>query len=255
MFKLTEKIAVVTGASSGIGAAIATTFAQAGATVYVADRDVDAGRVQVELIRRSGGCAEFVELDVTDPEQSRQLAQRIVEERGQVDVLVNNAGVGCVGTLLETAEADFDRMMAVNVRGVFNVSKAFLPAMIARKSGNIIHLASIGGVIGIRDRLAYCASKFAVVGMTKAMALDHARQGIRVNCLCPGRVMTPFVEARLREYADPEAALVEMSSSQALGRMALPDEIAAAALYLASAESAFMTGTAFVIDGGWSAGK
>ena len=127
--------------------------------------------------------------------------------------------------------------------------------MLERKSGNILNLASIGGVVGIRDRLAYCATKFAVVGMTKAMALDHAAAGVRVNCICPGRVETPFVSARLAEYPDPERAYKEMAATQALGRMGQPEEIANAALYLASDESAFITGTAFLIDGGWSAGK
>jgi len=136
-----------------------------------------------------------------------------------------------------------------------NVSRAFLPGMLQAGHGNIINLASIGGVVGIRDRLAYCTTKFAVVGITKSMALDHASQGIRVNCLCPGRVETPFVEQRLKEYPDPEKARREMAATQAIGRMGRPGEIAAAALYLASDESSFVTGSAFMIDGGWSAGK
>ena len=183
------------------------------------------------------------------------MAAEIHSQHGRLDILVNNAGIGHVGTMLQTAAADLDRLYSVNVRGVFNVSKAFLPRMIERKNGNIINLASIGGVVGIRDRLAYCTTKFAVVGLTKSMALDHAQQGIRVNCICPGRVETPFVSARLKEYPEPEKAYREMASTQALGRMAKPEEIAHAALYLASDESAFVTGTAFLIDGGWSAGK
>ena len=165
------------------------------------------------------------------------------------------SGIGHVGTLLTTGGADLDRLYAVNVRGVFNVAKAFLPGMVARRAGVIINLASIGGVVGIRDRLAYCTTKFAVVGITKSMALDHALDGVRVNCICPGRVETPFVQARLKEYPDPAAAYREMAATQALGRMGRPAEIAAAALYLASDEAAFVTGTAFMIDGGWSAGK
>jgi NAD(P)-dependent dehydrogenase (short-subunit alcohol dehydrogenase family) len=138
---------------------------------------------------------------------------------------------------------------------VFNVTRAFLPSMLARRQGNVISLASIGGLVGVRDRLAYCTTKFAVVGFTKSLALDHALDGIRANCICPGRVETPFVSARLAEYPDPAQARRDMESTQAVHRMGRPDEIAAAALYLASAESAFVTGTAFVIDGGWSAGK
>ena len=136
-----------------------------------------------------------------------------------------------------------------------HVTKEFLPGMVDRKKGVIINLASIGGVVGVRDRLAYCTTKFAVVGLTKTMALDHAPDGIRVNCICPGRVETPFVAARLKEYPDPQKAYQEMAGTQAVGRMGRPEEIAAAALYLASDESSFITGTAFLIDGGWSAGK
>jgi NAD(P)-dependent dehydrogenase (short-subunit alcohol dehydrogenase family) len=157
--------------------------------------------------------------------------------------------------MLTTTGDDLDRLYAVNVRGVFNMTRVFLPGMVKRKSGVILSLASIGGVVGLRDRLAYCATKFAVVGLTKCMALDHARDGIRINCLCPGRVETPFVTARLKEYPDPQKAYREMADSQALGRMGKPEEIAAAAVYLASDEAAFITGTAFIIDGGLSAGK
>ena len=176
-------------------------------------------------------------------------------DHGRLDVLVNNAGVGHVGTALTTELSDLDRMHDVNVRGLLAVTKAFLPHMVERGAGAIVNMASIGGVVGIRDRLAYCATKFAVVGITKSMALDHAMQGIRVNCICPGRVETPFVQARLAEYPDPEAAYREMSATQANGRMARPEEIADAALYLASDASAFVTGSALMIDGGWSAGK
>ena len=255
MFTLENKITLVTGAGSGIGAAIAETFARAGAYVFVTDRDERAGRATVNRISETKGRAEFVSLDVTDEGNCASIREHVHKTQGSLDVLVNNAGIGHVGTMLQTNGADLDRMYAVNVRGVFNVTRVFLPGMIERKSGNILSLASIGGVVGVRDRLAYCATKFAVVGMTKSMALDHASQGIRVNCLCPGRVETPFVSARLKEYPDPEKAYQEMASTQALGRMARPDEIAAAALYLASDESSFITGTAFLIDGGWSAGK
>jgi NAD(P)-dependent dehydrogenase (short-subunit alcohol dehydrogenase family) len=255
MFSLQNKIALVTGAASGIGAAIAEVFAGAGAHVYVTDRDSKGAEQTVARIKAAGCLGEFLPLDVTSEQQCESARQRVHSSRGRLDVLVNNAGIGHVGAMLETTGADMDRLYSVNVRGVFNVSKAFLPDMLARKSGAIINLASIGGVVGVRDRLAYCTTKFAVVGLTKSMALDHAKDGIRVNCICPGRVETPWIKERLKEYPDPQKAYQEMAATQAVGRMGTPQEIAAAALYLASDESAFITGTAFLIDGGWSAGK
>jgi NAD(P)-dependent dehydrogenase (short-subunit alcohol dehydrogenase family) len=255
MFSLQSKITLVTGAGSGIGAAIAESLAQAGAFVFVTDRDEKHGRETSEKIKARKGVAEFLLLDVASEENCQRAAQAVLSTKGRLDVLVNNAGIGHVGTMMQTTGADLDRLYAVNVRGVFNVTKAFLPDMLKRKAGNIINLASIGGVVGVRDRVAYCTTKFAVVGLTKSMALDHAKDGIRVNCICPGRVETPFVAARLKEYPDPEKARQEMSSTQALGRMGKPEEIAAAALYLASDESAFVTGSEFIIDGGFSAGK
>ena len=167
------------------------------------------------------------------------------------------AAVAVLGVIINTSSALLflrGRKGDVNVRGAFNLCKAFLPSMLERKAGNIINLASIGGVVGIKDRLAYCTTKFAMVGLTKCLALDHAKDGVRVNCICPGRVETPFVSARLKEYPDPEQAYREMASTQAIGRMGRPEEIAAAALYLASDEAAFVTGTAHLTDGGWSAG-
>lgn len=254
MFRLDNKITLVTGAGSGIGAAIAQTFAAAGATVLVADRDQAAGEKTVSEIKQAGGQAEFVLLDIAREDDCQRVSAEVLQTHGRLDVLVNNAGIGHVGTILQTEGKDLDRLYAVNVRGAFNLCKAFLPAMLERKSGNIINLASIGGVVGIKDRLAYCTTKFALVGLTKCLALDHAQDGVRVNCICPGRVETPFVSARLKEYPDPEKAYREMASTQAIGRMGKPEEIAAAALYLASDEAAFVTGTAHLTDGGWSAG-
>ena len=254
MFSLHSRTALVTGAASGIGEAIAHALAGAGAHVFVADRDlVNGERVARECVE-AGYAATFVPLDVTDGERCAQLAAQVRRQEGALDVLVNNAGIGHVGTIETTTSADLDRLFAVNVGGVFNVTKAFIGDMLARRAGAIVNIASIGGVLGIKDRLAYCTTKFAVVGLTKSMALDHATQGIRVNCVCPGRVETPFVKARLKEYADPEAAYREMAATQAVGRMGTPEEIAAAVLYLASDEAKFVTGSALIIDGGWSAG-
>jgi len=256
MLDLRGKVALVTGAGSGIGAAIARAFATQGATVYIGDRDAAAARTVVEEIRAGGGVAVVCALDVANGDSCRAAADAIFATHPQgLDVLVNNAGIGHVGTILQTEEADMDRLYAVNVKGVFFLSKIFLPKMMERRSGSIINLASIGGIVGVKDRLAYCTTKFAVVGITKTMALDHAESQVRINCICPGRVETPFVQARIKEYPDPAKAYKEMSATQALGRMGSPEEIAAAAVYLASDESAFVTGSALIIDGGLSAGK
>lgn len=255
MFDLAGKTALVTGAGSGIGEAIAVVLAGSGAFVYVADRDEPNGRRVSSRITASGREAAFLLLDVTNDEHCRDAQAAVERTRGRLDILVNNAGVGHVGTALTTTGDDLDRLFGVNVKGVLNVTKAYLPQMVERRSGSIVNIASIGGIVGIRDRLAYCATKFAVVGLTKAMALDHAADSVRINCVCPGRVETPFVAARLTEYPDPAAAYQQMAATQALGRMGRPEEIAAAVLYLSSDEAAFVTGSALIIDGGWSAGK
>jgi NAD(P)-dependent dehydrogenase (short-subunit alcohol dehydrogenase family) len=246
VFDLNHKTALVTGGASGIGAAIAATFAEAGATVWIADRDEVNGRAMADKI---GG--RFLALDVAGEADCARAAQTV----GGLDVLANVAGIGHVGTLLTTTAADLDRLLAVNVRGIFNCCKAFLPAMLERKSGSVINMASIAGVVAVRERLAYTTTKFAVVGLTKALALDHSHTGVRFNCICPGRVETPFVLARLKEYPDPEKAYRDMASTQLNGRMAKPGEVAAAALYLAADESAMVTGSTLMLDGGWSAGK
>lgn len=246
MFSLKNKTALVTGAASGIGAAIAQTFAEAGAAVWVADTNVQQGNSVAERI---GG--KFIALDVASETSCAQAAAAV----GTLDILANVAGIGHVGTLTNTTAADLDKLYAVNVRGIFDCCKAFVPAMLDKKSGSVINMASIGGIVAVRERLAYTTTKFAVVGLTKALALDHSNTGVRFNCICPGRVETPFVLARLKEYPDPQAAYREMASTQLNGRMAKPEEVAAAALYLAADESAMVTGSTLMIDGGWSAGK
>ena len=251
MFSLAAKVALVTGAGSGIGQAIARLFALQGAFVWVVDRDQPSGGATVASIREAGGQADFAQLDVSDADATLALAGRAPP----LDILVNNAGIGHVGNLLDAGAADLDRLYAVNVRGPFNLCKAFVPAMLGRGRGSVINMASIGGVVAVRDRLAYNVTKHAVVGMTKALALDHSHTGVRFNAICPGRVETPFVKARIAEYPDPAKAYKDMASTQLNGRMVRPDEVAAAALYLAADESVMVTGSNLMIDGGWAAGK
>jgi NAD(P)-dependent dehydrogenase (short-subunit alcohol dehydrogenase family) len=251
LFRIDGKRALITGAGSGIGASIAQTFARAGAEVFVVDRDAAAGERTVATIQASAGRATCYILDVTQERDALDLATRLP----RLDVLVNCAGVGHVGDLERTTAADLDRLLAVNVRGVFNLCKAFAPAMLQQRSGSVINIASVAGLVAVRERLAYTTSKFAVVGLTKALALDHSHTGVRFNAICPGRVETPFVLARLAESKDPEATRREMAATQLTGRMALPDEVAAAALYLAADVSAMVIGSTLQIDGGWTVGK
>ncbi|HEY5090725.1 MAG TPA: SDR family oxidoreductase [Polyangia bacterium] len=250
-FRLDGKTAVVTGAGSGIGKAIAELFAAQGASVFVVDRDEPAGRATVDGIRAASGRAELAIVDVADEAAVLTLARGLPA----VDILSANAGIGHVGDLSNTAAADLDRLYAVNVRGVFNCCKAFAPGMIERRAGSVINMASIGGVVAVRLRLAYTTTKFAVVGLTKSLALDHSHTGVRFNCICPGRVETPFAMQRIAESPDPAQAYRDMAGTQLLGRMAKASEIAAAALYLAADESAIVTGSCLMVDGGWSAGK
>ena len=250
-FQIADKVALVTGAGSGIGKAIAELFGREGAIVWAVDRNEESARATASAVRAASGRAEWAGVDVSDAAEVDALATRT----GPLDILVGNAGIGHVGNLLATSAADLDRLYAVNVRGIFNGARAFVPAMLERRRGSVIHMASIGGIVAVRDRLAYTTTKFAVVGLTKALALDHSHTGVRFNCICPGRVETPFVRARIAEYPDPEQAYRDMASTQLTGRMARTDEVAAAALYLASDASAMVTGSSLMIDGGWSAGK
>jgi NAD(P)-dependent dehydrogenase (short-subunit alcohol dehydrogenase family) len=253
VFDLTGKVAAITGAGSGIGEAIAHAFSKAGAIVYVLDRDEGAGMSVAAAINSDGGRATFHSLDVSSEPACNRAGQRILSEAGRCDILVNNAGIGHVGTVLTTTPEDLDRLYLVNVKGILHMTRALLPGMIERKWGSVINLASIGGIVAVKDRFAYCATKFAVVGMTKCMAVDHADSKVRFNAICPGRVETPFVQARINEYPDPKKAYEEMASTQLLKRMGRPEEIATAALYLAADESAFVTGSSLIIDGGMSA--
>jgi len=254
MFSLQNKSALVTGAGSGIGASIAETFARAGARVFVTDINEATARTTSERIRSAGGVAESLLLDIASELECAEAAKHVLTAAGHLDILVNNAGIGHVGTIATTSANDLDRLYAVNTRGTFNVIKAFIPSMLQRRSGVIVNIASIAGLIAVRDRLAYTMTKHAIVGLTRAIALDHAKDGIRINAICPGRVETPWVTQRLQEYPDPKAAYEEMCATQPMGRMGRPEEIAAAALYLASDEAAFVTGATLTPDGGWSAG-
>lgn len=250
MFSLKDKMAFITGAGSGIGEAIAETFAQAGARVIVADFNEAAGQAVAKRLANAGGNSEFIRLDVTQEADFTEAVRR----HPQMDIVVANAGIGHVGTVLTTQMADLDRVLEVNVRGVFRTMQAWLPGMVERGRGALLNLCSTAGLGGLVDRFAYSTSKHAVLGLTRSAALDLAKTGVRVNCLCPGRVETPWVAQMLTKYPDEAAARREMAATQAMGRMGTPAEIASAALFLVSDEASYLTGVALPVDGGWTAG-
>jgi len=253
-FRLDGKSCIVTGAGSGIGLAIAELFVQAGGTVFLAEINKTAAEHAARL-SKNGGKAFAVETDVANPASCEKLVQQVFDQTGRVDVLVNNAGVGHVGSILTTSPEDMQRLWSINLMGAYHLARLALPHMIKAGCGSIINLGSIAGVVGMEDRFAYTVSKHAIVGMTRAMAMDHGTTGVRINAICPGRTMTPFVEARLREYPDPAKYEVQLSAPHTLKRMARPEEIASMALYLASDASSFVMGAALMVDGGYTCGK
>ncbi|HEX4215611.1 MAG TPA: glucose 1-dehydrogenase [Candidatus Dormibacteraeota bacterium] len=254
--RLEGKVAVITGAGSGIGRASAQLFAQEGARVLVADVDPAGGGETVESITGAGGEAAFIETDVADPDSTDRMAAAALQRWGQIDVLFNNAGVSGVGTVDDTPLDLLDRVLRVNVRGVFVASRAVVPHMMERKAGSIINMSSAIADIGLARRASYAASKGAVLSLTRSMQVDYAPHGIRVNALMPGTIYTPFVERYLREsYADPEEGLAVIRSRQLSGELGRPIDVAYAALYLASDESRFMMASGMLIDGGCAGGK
>jgi NAD(P)-dependent dehydrogenase (short-subunit alcohol dehydrogenase family) len=241
--RLAGKVCIVTGAGSGIGRASALLFAEEGATVVAADIDTSLDGVTHRV-------------DVADEGETQALAATVVAEHGRIDVLFNNAGIAGVGDLGETTVELWEHVMRVNVRGVFLMSRAVVPVMVAQRSGSIVNMSSGIAVSGLARRVSYSASKGAVLAMTKSMQVDLAPHGVRVNALMPGTIMTPFVEGYLREsYADPEEGRRSIRSRQLTGELGRPEDVAQAAVYLASDEARFVLGSGLVIDGGWTAGK
>ncbi|MFM1652630.1 SDR family NAD(P)-dependent oxidoreductase [Brevibacillus sp. B_LB10_24] len=254
--RLKEKVALITGAGSGIGKSTALLFASEGATVVVNDVSHKSGSETAEEICRAGGKAIFLPADVTSETEVADMVQKAIQSCGHIDVLFNNAGISGVGAIHETSEELWDRVVAVNLKGVFLPSKHILPHMMERKAGCIINMSSCIAEIGLMRRAVYSATKGAVLALTKSMQVDYAPYNIRVNALLPGTILTPFVENYLKSsYDDPEEALSTIKKRQLSGELGRPEDVAKAALFLASDESRFMMGAPLYIDGGVVFGK
>ena len=252
MERFKDKIAVVTGGGSGIGAAIATRLAAEGARVAIVELSADSGKETADAITSTGGQAKVFACDVSNHDVTQKCIADIESEFGPVNVLVNNAGIAHVGSLSNTTESDLDRIYNVNVKGVYNCMYATVESMLKNGGGTILNLASIASKIGIQDRFAYSMSKGAVLTMTLSVARDYIDQNIRCNCICPARVHTPFVDNFIaKNYpGEEESVFKKLSEYQPIGRMGQPTEVASLVAYLCSDEAAFVTGVAYDIDGG-----
>jgi 2-keto-3-deoxy-L-fuconate dehydrogenase len=244
-FRLDGKVALVTGGASGIGEATCKELARAGASVIVADINLEAA----QALAKSLSNAKAVRMDVTSVESIDAAAGQL--ER--LDILVNNAGIAHVGDIAHVEPEDFDRMMTVNVKSVYLVTRAFLPLLL-RVRGSIVNIGSVAGQVGIKQRFAYCTTKGAVLAMSRQLAVEYPKE-LRVNCICPGTVQTPFVEGYLDKYHahEKEKIRAELNARQPIGRVGKPEEIASLIRYVCSEEAEFMTGSLLAIDGGWTA--
>ncbi|MCY1513579.1 4-formylbenzenesulfonate dehydrogenase TsaC1/TsaC2 [compost metagenome] len=250
MFNLKDKKAIVTGGGSGIGKAIAIALAKNGAEVHILEPDAGNAAATLEAIQEHGGTAFAYSCNVAD----QALVDRVFAQIGPIHILINNAGVAHVGRADNTPEADFDWLMAINVKGVYNCIRAAIPALKQNGGGVIINMASIAALVGLADRFAYSTTKGAVKAMTMSVAKDYLNENIRCNSISPARVHTPFVDGFIeKNYPDRQEEMFEnLSKSQPIGRMAKPEEVAAMALYLCSDEASFITGVDYPIDGGFT---
>lgn len=251
--RLKDKVCIVTGGGSGIGRATCLLFAKEGGRVAVADKRGDLAQAVAEECSKVGAGAIAIEADVSRSADARRMVDETVRAFGRLDVLVNNAGYGIAGSVVDTDEDAWNDLMAVNVRGVFLCSKYAIPAMAANGGGSIVNTASVVAAVGLRNRAAYCASKGAVAALTRAIAIDHVAEGIRCNAIAPGTVGTPYHQELALKSPDPAAFRKGLEQRQLMGRLGTPEEIATGMLFLACDESSFATGSVLTIDGGMTA--
>jgi len=254
MQDLAGKRALITGGASGVGRATALLFARQGAAVSVVDIDQAGGQAAVQAILEAGGRAVFLRCDVAVAADCRRAVQQTVDRLGGLDILFNNAGIIRRATVLGTTEEEWDRVMAVNVKSIFLLSRYAIPVMAQAGGGVIVNTASGWGLVGGRNAASYCASKGAVVNMTRAMALDHGEQNIRVNSVCPGDIDTPMLQSEAQQLDQSPEQFLAQAADRPLMRVGRPEDIAQAVLYLASDASSFVTGSTLVVDGGGLAG-
>ncbi|MDP2737015.1 MAG: glucose 1-dehydrogenase [bacterium] len=247
--RLKDKVAIITGAGSGIGRGAALAFAREGAKVLVADWEEKNGRETVELIKKQGGEAMFAKVDVSQSSDVENMVKQCLAAYGRVDILFNNAGIVKMGALHETAEADWDQVISVNLKGVFLCSKAVIPQMLKQGKGKIVNTSSIAGLVAFDQLSAYCASKGGIIALTREMAVEYGPKKINVNCIAPGVIKT----AMTKDMLDDPATVQGFAASTPYPRLGEPEDIAMAAVYLASDESDFITGNILVVDGGWIA--
>ena len=252
MERLTGKVALVSGAGAGIGAAICKRFSAEGASIVALERNPDTLAQLAAEIEETGGAVLAVEGDITRRADCAAAAEQAFSAHGAVDILCNVAGIVEVGDLEAADEESWERTMSVNLKGMFFLSQEVVPRMAGRGSGSIINIASVAGPYAVRERLVYSVSKSGVIGFTKSLAVDYLSKGLRANAICPGTVETPSWHDRVNEADDPDQALKDFIARQPMGRVGQPEEIAALAAYLAADESSFMTGQAINIDGGMS---